>query len=337
MIKKVCEQVKVNFQKSYKFILFLIAFYFILTFPLPYYIHTAGGLIDISDKVKIENEYAKSGSLNLSYVTELRGNVLTCLLSYVIPNWDLINQKNYVSENETYEEVEYRNHLLLEEANTHAMFIAYQEAGKEVVIHDKHFYVVYIDEEASTTLAIGDEIISVDGIEVTSMEEYLDIVSKSKLGSNLNITVLDKKNKIKNRRAKVFVHDDRNVTGIMVATKYDYTANPGIEFNFKESESGPSGGLMMSLAIYNKLVSEDLIKNLTVVGTGTIDVNGNVGPISGIEYKLKGAVKEKADIFLVPLGDNYEDAKELVKKNKYDIIVIGVSSFMDAINYLRSV
>ena len=114
MIKKVYEQLKAILIENYKFIIFLIAFYFVLTIPLPYYIHTTGGLIDISDKVTIEDEYDKAGSMNLSYVTEMRSNILTCLLSYVVPSWDLVSQEAYVSSNETYEDVDYRNHILLE-------------------------------------------------------------------------------------------------------------------------------------------------------------------------------------------------------------------------------
>ncbi|MDD4643615.1 MAG: hypothetical protein PHW90_01070 [Bacilli bacterium] len=336
MIKKGYAQLKAMLLQNYRFILFLILFYFILTLPLPYYIHTAGGLIDISEKVIIENEYQKNGSINLSYVTEMRGNVLTCLLAYVLPNWDMVSKQEYVADNETYEEVDYRNHMLLEEANANALIVAYNEAGNAVVIKDKHFYVVYVDEKANTTLKIGDEIISVEGKKVNSMQEYIDIVANSEVDDNLNILVIDKNKKEVNRMASVFQHEDKNVTGILVSSKYDYVANPKITFNFKESESGPSGGLMMSLAIFNKLTSEDLTKGLTIVGTGTIDIDGNVGQISGIEYKLKGAVKAKADIFLTPLGDNYDEAMKIAAEKKYDIIIVGVATFNDAINYLRS-
>lgn len=337
MIKKVYENIKLILKENYKIFFFLIFFYFILTIPLPYYIHTTGGLIDISDKVEIENEYNKSGSINLSYVTEMRGNVLTYLLSFVIPNWDLVSQERYVSSNETYEDVEYRNHMLLEEANANAMIVAYSEAQKKVDIKDEHFYVVYVDEKADTTLKVGDEIKALNGFKIESFNDYINIVSNSKIGDNLSVTVIQKNNKETVKTAKVFSNMDKNVTGIMIATDYDYETDPKISFSFKKSESGPSGGLMMSLAIYNKLVKEDLTKGLTIVGTGTIDKNGNVGEISGIEYKIKGAVAAKADIFLAPLGSNYDDAMEIVKKNKYNMEVIGVSTFADAINYLRRV
>jgi PDZ domain-containing protein len=90
------------------------------------------------------------------------------------------------------------------------------------------------------------------------------------------------------------------------------------------------------ILIENKLIKEDLTKGLTIVGTGTIDEAGNVGEISGIEYKLEGAVKAHADIFLAPLGDNYKDALKEIKKNKYKIKLVGVATFADALNYLKN-
>jgi PDZ domain-containing protein len=337
MINKLYEEIISMVRENYKYIFFLLIFYFVLTIPLPYYIHTKGGLIDISSRVELESEKDKSGSINLSYVTEMDGTVLTYFLSYIIPGWDLVNKRDYVSSNETASDVEYRNQLLLDEANANAVMVAYNEASKKVVIKNKRFYVAYVDDRADTTLKVGDEIISIEGKKISSMEDYIGVVTESLVGDNLNILVIDKDKKEVNRMAKVFEVKKRNVTGILITPKMDYEANPKIKFKFNKSESGPSGGLMMAIAIYNKLIIEDLTKGLTIVGTGTIDLDGNVGEISGIEYKLKGAIDAKADIFFAPLGDNYEEVKKLVKKNNYDIKIVGVSTFRDAINYLRSV
>jgi PDZ domain-containing protein len=278
----------------------------------------------------------KKGTINLSYVTEIRGNILTYALSYIIPSWDLVDKEDYVASNETVEDAEYRNKAMLEEANDCATIVAYNNALKEINIKSDHLYVVYIDSLAKTSLSVGDEIISVNGIEVNSLKEYRNVVNSFSVGSKLNITVIDKKGNTLNKDASIFKYENSKVTGIIVATDYELQTDPKITFKFRESESGPSGGLMMSLAIYNKLVSEDLTNGLTIVGTGTIDEDGNVGEISGIEYKLKGAVDSKADIFLAPLGDNYDDAIEIAKEKHYSIKIIGVSTFDDALNYLKS-
>ena len=74
----------------------------------------------------------------------------------------------------------------------------------------------------------------------------------------------------------------------------------------------------------------------TIVGTGTIDINGNVGEISGIKYKLIGAVNKGAEVFLVPVGENYKEAKKLKKERNYDIKLVPVATFDEALKYLES-
>ena len=91
---------------------------------------------------------------------------------------------------------------------------------------------------------------------------------------------------------------------------------------------------MMTLAIYNYLTNDSLTKNRKIVGTGTIDINGNVGEISGIKYKLKGAVKNKADIFIVS-EENYDETIKLKEKNKYNIKIVSVKTIDEAIKYLK--
>ena len=91
---------------------------------------------------------------------------------------------------------------------------------------------------------------------------------------------------------------------------------------------------MLSLTIYDLLVKENLSHGRTIAGTGTIDKNGNVGEIGGVKYKIKGAVKDKADIFFVP-KDNYKEAKKIVDKNKYKLKLVKVNTLKEAIEYLR--
>ena len=91
---------------------------------------------------------------------------------------------------------------------------------------------------------------------------------------------------------------------------------------------------MLSLAIYNSLVKQDITHGKTIVGTGTIDKNGQVGPIDGIKYKIKGVVKKHVDLFLVP-KDNLKEALKVKKKNHYKIKIVGVSTFDEALNYLQ--
>ena len=91
----------------------------------------------------------------------------------------------------------------------------------------------------------------------------------------------------------------------------------------------------MALQIYNYLTEEDITLGRIISGTGTIDENGLVGQIAGVKYKLKGAIKNKADIFIVPIGKNYEEAINEQEKNNYNIKIIGVSTLDEAIKHLK--
>jgi PDZ domain-containing protein len=63
---------------------------------------------------------------------------------------------------------------------------------------------------------------------------------------------------------------------------------------------GPSAGMMFALGIYDLLTSGDLGGGAKIAGTGTIDGQGNVGPIGGIAQKLVGARRAGAQWFIAP-------------------------------------
>ena len=92
---------------------------------------------------------------------------------------------------------------------------------------------------------------------------------------------------------------------------------------------------MLSLAIYNAITKEDITKGKTIVGTGTIDINGNVGKIDGVKYKILGANKNKADLFICP-KENYEEAIKIKEEHNLDLKIVSVSTFDEAINYLEN-
>ena len=121
---------------------------------------------------------------------------------------------------------------------------------------------------------------------------------------------------------------------IITGNKSNSISSP-INLKFKWNESGSSGGFMLSLAIYDRLVDADLTKGRKIVGTGTIDANGNVGEIGGVKYKVLGASREKADIFFCP-KENYEEA--INTKNKYNLKlkIVKVETLEEAINYLKN-
>ena len=92
---------------------------------------------------------------------------------------------------------------------------------------------------------------------------------------------------------------------------------------------------MTTLTIYNYVIKEDITNGMKIAGTGTIEGDGTVGEIGGIKYKLAGIEKQKADLFFVPAGENYEEAMKYKKENNYKIKIVPVKTFEDAVKYLK--
>ncbi len=331
MLNKLYVQTKTFIKENIKFLLILIVAFFVLTFELPYYIDTPGGLIDVSERLEVEDGYGINGSLNLAYISEFRATIPTLIVAYFNGDWEIIKKDDVVADNETIEENNYRNKILLEEANQNAIIVAFDKAGLDYEVTNRKVNIIYIYEEADTDLKIGDVITEINGIEINSKEEALNTIKES---DELSIKVINDGVEYTRYANKVDIGGE-DLIGIMVSETKGVTPSKEVSINFKESESGPSGGFMMSLSIYDYLTSEDLTKGLKIVGTGTIDEFGNVGVIGGIGHKIKAAVKEDADIFFAPSA-NYAEALEVVTEENLDITLVEVSHIDDAIEYLNN-
>lgn len=331
MSNKIYDRLKQFIKQNYIYFIILIIAGFIFYFPLPYYIDAPGGLIDVSERLDIEDGYPINGSLNLAYISEFKANIPTLIYAYFNKDWEIVKKEDVVASNETIEENDYRNHLLLEEANQNAVMVAFDKADVDYEIKNRTVNIIYIYEEADTDLKIGDQIIEVNGVKVSSKEEVLNEINKS---DSIQFKVINNGIEYERYANKVDI-DGSKLIGIMVCETKEVIPSKEVNINFKKSESGPSGGFMMALSIYDILTKEDLTKGLKIVGTGTIDELGNVGVIGGVEHKIKAAVKENADIFFVPTG-NYEEAKTTVLENNLDIKLIEVKHIDDAINYLNN-
>ena len=330
MLNKIYDKIKKIINENYIYLILLLVIVTIFYLPLPYYIDAPGGLIDVSERLEVEDGYPINGSLNLAYISEFKANIPTIIYALFNNDWDIIKKEDVVADNETIEENDYRNHLLLEEANQNAIMVAFDKANLDYKVNNCKVNIIYIYEQSDTDLKIGDQIVEVNGVKINSKEEALNEISKK---DNIKFKVINDGVEYERYANKVMI-DGNKLVGVMVCETKEVTPSKKVNINFKKSESGPSGGFMMSLSIYDSLTEEDLTKGLKIVGTGTIDEFGNVGVIGGVNHKIKAAVKEKADIFFVPT-ENYEEAKKTVLEDNLDIELIEVKHIDDAIEYLN--
>ena len=329
LITYIVDDVKSN--KPFYIILLIILLLNIIR--LDYYIFSPGGLTPLDDRIIVENSYPEEGSFNLTYVTSRNATLLNVILSYIIPHWDIVGIEELRVEGESDKDALKRGQISLEETSYDAIIAAFDAAGKEYKIKSLDLVVTYIYDIAQTDLKVGDVVKKINDVDVTNLDELHTEIDKNNIGDEIKISVL-RNEKVKECKAILKSQEDSKIVGILITPLKEIETNPKVEYIFKDSESGSSRGLMCALEIYNKITEDDLTKGRKISGTGVIYADGSVGAIDGIKYKLPGAVKNKADIFIVP-SENYEEAAKLVKDNNYSIKLIKADNLSNVIEELK--
>ena len=122
--------------------------------------------------------------------------------------------------------------------------------------------------------------------------------------------------------------------------RYTEIISSEITYTLVETNTGgSSGGLLQALYIYNQITEFDITRGLKIAGTGTLSVEGKVGPIGGIQQKILTSHYNNIDIFFVPHftskeGDNYIDALKVYNTLNTKMVLVPVTTFQDALDYL---
>ncbi|MEV6809497.1 PDZ domain-containing protein [Streptomyces sp. NPDC051132] len=222
-------------------------------------------------------------------------------------------------------------------------------ALKELDIPVKSWVIVSTvvkDSPAEGRLHAGDVIKAVDGTAVKQPSDVARLVTRHKPGQDVVFTVVPAKEQAAAQKAHktatrtrdiaitTAASDDggpkRAIVGISAGTDHTYPFTIDIKL---ADVGGPSAGLMFALGIYDKLTPGSLTGGRFVAGTGTIDDNGTVGPIGGVEMKTVGARSRGARYFLTP-ADNCRAA---AKDTPDGLTLVRVKTMDDALHALEDI
>ncbi|MGR6741425.1 YlbL family protein [Microbacterium sp. F1-18] len=124
--------------------------------------------------------------------------------------------------------------------------------------------------------------------------------------------------------------ETRWVIGVTIAQDFDFPIDVTLQL---DNVGGPSAGMMFALGIIDTLTPGELTGGERFAGTGTIDAEGNVGPIGGIRQKLYGAKDAGADWFLAP----QRNCNEVVGHIPDGLRVFSVADLDDALSVVEAV
>jgi PDZ domain-containing protein len=264
--------------------------------------------------------YHTDGALDMLTVSERGGSSGGVFLGEAMAGWaasgsSVIPRESIYGPEVTGEEVSERNDQLFALSQSDSIAAALNELGlptEEAIVVTR----VVGGSPADGVVKAGDQIVSVNGVEVSTPAQVGEEVRTGEVGDTVTLEVL----RVEEPGAEPTpatlevvtvanpAPEDPNAPaqpymGILVGVAYE------AEFDIEFADSnvgGPSAGMMFSLAIIDMLTEGQLNGGKHIAGTGSIDPQGNVGPIGGIQQKLVGARDAGATLMLAP-ADNCAD------------------------------
>lgn len=311
-------------------------------FPIPYYVSKPGMAKELEPIIEVDNGTTSNGSFMLTTIQMGKANVFSIALATMMDYWEISPENEVRREQETDEEYNMRQLHMMEGSKEKAIISAYRAAGKpyETLYKGIYVYGVVKGMPAEDHLKAGDRVTKVDEQPLTSTKQFMEYIATKKIGDSLKLEVIrDKKVIHKKVSLEKLSQTGKLGIGIELIDDIEVKTTPQVSIE-SDQIGGPSAGLMFSLEIYNQLVEEDITKGYKIAGTGTVEGDGVVGPIGGIDQKIVAADKSGAEIFFAPNEKGKKDSNYLVAKKtaediKTQMKVVPVDTMEEALAYLE--
>ncbi|MDE7384879.1 MAG: hypothetical protein K2M84_03870 [Anaeroplasmataceae bacterium] len=288
----------------------------------------------VEDFVEIENPYQATGSLSTIYVISFDHSTILQNLMVSASSTSELSELPSHYLHFTDSELSQMGKIQHESSIMYSLILSYKTASKvDENIHLDYEYDAYVIAyyDKTSEFRIGDRIIGVNGVYANDgFDAFAEEFNNAKEGTIYQV-------KRGNEELEIpYTKENMRVAGYSYYTLNSKTASP--QYKIKSSNvGGPSGGLLQTLALYNSLIEEDITRGYRIAGTGTIEPDGTVGMIGGIQQKIYTAYDDQMEIFLCPEG-NYEEALIAYNRlpHKERMKLYSVSTFEDALEKLKN-
>jgi PDZ domain-containing protein len=304
--------------------------------PLPWVELAPGPALDVRSRLEVDRPPAHEPSGHLLLTTVLLGDATSfdAVDALVDPHRELVARQDVIPPGVNEGDYLAAQQQVFVESGQVAAAVAAREAGLPVTVTGGGAVVAAVatGSPADGKLREGDVITAVDGRPVHLASDLVSRLAAVGSGTVVTLTVRRagraRSVGIRLRRASQLGRPRLGVAIETLDLRVRLPFHVGIRGN---DIGGPSAGLMMALTVYDLLQPTDLTRGRTIAGTGTIDVDGRVGPIGGIREKVVGARRAGATLFLAPVSEA-GDARDAAPKG---LRVVPVSTFDEAVAALR--
>ena len=299
---------------------------------LPYLAYSAGPVSDAADTVVAEHVdfYPPDGELLMLTVVTQDVNVFEAFLAGIDPTVDLVRKQAVRREGESDEE--YRNRVLqqMDDSNFRSIAVALNYLGYELVPTEVVINEIVDGVPASSVLELGDTVRSVNGVDISALEDFAPALEGYGVGDVIDMAV-EREGSVVDVEVELAPKEDEP-DAPMIGIVLGELTEPPFPIEIQAGDvGGPSAGLMHAIAIIDALTEGELTQGRVIAGTGTISLDGTVGNIGGIRQKVVGAEAAGAEYILVPEG-NYESA---LTAERETIEIVPVATLDEAVAFLE--
>lgn len=308
--------------------------------PVPYIALRPGSARPVTEQVLVEGAPSYPPKTSIAYTTVSVGGVtlLEALLGWFDDDVDVLPEQRVLGDRSTTENRRY-NAQLMDTSKQMAIAVALRHLGYEVPVRTSGVVVRQINEgsPAAAVLELDDVIREVDGRQIVQRGELGDLLQVGGPGAEHTLLVerpAGSEERIELRLRTVPSEDDdtRAIVGIVPEdriTGFDLPVEVTIDSG---TVGGPSAGLAFTLAVIDVLTEGELTGGRRVAVTGTIGLDGSVGPVGGGAQKAVTVRDAGYEVFIVPL-DEVAEVRAAVGS---DLDVIGVDTLAAALDALDS-
>ena len=282
--------------------------------------------------------YDFEGNLYQLTVRRDEANIFVYLWSLVNPSYDLYPKELILPDGVTPQELSEISIQNMRTSENVAIAVALKNIGYEIETKGEGVAVVGLldDSPVKDKLKKGDLLNSINNVQIFSATEFISTLRTYSIGETVSIGLIRVVDGISEQLfIETTLIEHVEYKGEPMVGFLATTVNERFDFPFEidiktGNVGGPSAGLMMALNVYNNLIPEDITNSMVVAGTGTIEIDGSVGPVGGIKQKIIAAKRAGAELILVPVA-NFEEAKPFETDNT---AIVAVKSFDDALSVI---
>lgn len=335
-------------KKKLAFFVVVVAIAVLLSsYQLDAYITRPGGAYDLGPLVEVVGgDEDDEGTLSLMTISLMKATPVLYAYAKFQDGYKVMSADRIRSPHESDEEYNVRQLKMMADSQVNALQVAFDVAEKPYEVKNNGVYVMTVlnDGAADGILEPGDRVISVDGNKFDTQEEFIDYLGGQDEGQQVELIYVRDGREITDtvKLAPLPTDPDRIGIGIAFVENKEIVTDPKVTIDSEEI-GGPSAGLMFTLEILNRLLEEDITKGHNIAGTGTMESDGTVGRIGGIDQKVIAAANQDIEIFFAPNDttegakqSNYELAKKTAEKIGTSMKVVPVKNIEEAMSYLES-